>query len=50
MFDLGAKGWRDAFEAGMETATIALTDPEGFLVSTEVISTLLARVPSLRDA
>ncbi|EEH59348.1 uncharacterized protein MICPUCDRAFT_14012 [Micromonas pusilla CCMP1545] len=32
------------------TATIALTDPEGFLVSTEVISTLLARVPSLRDA
>ena len=50
VFDLGAKGWRDAFEAGMETATIALTDPEGFLVSTEVISTLLARVPSLRDA
>ena len=29
---------------------IRFTDPEGFLLSTELLSTMAARMPSLRDA
>jgi coproporphyrinogen III oxidase-like Fe-S oxidoreductase len=30
--------------------SIRLTDPEGFLVSTEIISTVISRMPTLKDA
>jgi len=29
---------------------VRLTDPYGFLISTEIISTVISRMPSLKDA
>jgi hypothetical protein len=34
---------------GIGGVSVRLTDPEGFLVSTGIISTLVSRLPSLED-
>ena len=38
---------RDERTSRLAGAVVRLTDPEGLMVSTEVISTLIARMPSL---